>query len=89
MTHTHPVDLNKCLCHKNGIEGELSHFSLTSWNTFKCAASLRHDECSAQLKSIGMQTQRDITTEGATKHILIEATLRDLKQSVQNLNLVQ
>ena len=36
-----------------------------------------------------MQIQRDITIESATQHILIKATLRDLKQSIQNLNLVK
>ena len=50
MTQTQPVDWSKCLCHKAGIEEELTPFSVTSWNTFKNAASLKQDECYVQLQ---------------------------------------
>lgn len=33
-----------CLCHKPGIQGQLTKFTDVSWETFKEAANLRHDQ---------------------------------------------
>ena len=49
MTQTQQVDWSKCLSHKSEIE-EFTPFSVTGWNTFRNAASLRQDECYEQLQ---------------------------------------
>ena len=35
---------NRCLCHKPGVHGPLTNFTEVSWETFKAAASVRHDQ---------------------------------------------
>ena len=38
------ISSDRCLCHKDGVQGKLTSFTDVSWKTFKAAANLRHDQ---------------------------------------------
>ena len=40
----------ECLCHKDGVGGNLTNFTSTSWVTFKNAAVIRKDQIYEKLK---------------------------------------
>ena len=41
---------DKCLCHKEGVKGDLTAFTSVSWATFKRAAEIRQDHIMEQMK---------------------------------------
>ena len=89
MTQTRPVDWSKCLCRKAGMEEELTPFSVTSWNAFKNAASLRQDKCYVQLQEhwdANPKGYYHINCYSAYTH---KGHLERLKAKHANLNLVQ
>lgn len=45
--HTPPQN---CLCHKTGVQGQLTQFSSTSWKTFRAACDARGDEISKAMQ---------------------------------------
>ena len=51
------LNLQKCLCHRDGINENLSNFTEVSWATFRDAAKIRKDHNYTMLKDLWEYTK--------------------------------